>query len=59
MTLMTIDRWRLSAPLVVEAFQKGGTVSLAGSPEHFGDFIRSEIAKYADVIHKAGITAEG
>ena len=49
----------LAAPLVVEAFQKGGIVSLAGSPEHFGDFIRSEIAKYADVIHKAGITAEG
>ncbi len=48
----------LQAPTVVQAFQEGGIVSLAGNPERFAAFIRSETDKYAQVIRKAGITAE-
>ena len=48
----------LQAPAVVQAFQDGGIVSLAGSSDQFAGFIRSEIDKYAQVIRKAGITAE-
>ena len=47
----------LQAPAVVQAFQDGGIVSLAGSSDQFAGFIRSEIDKYAQVIRKAGITA--
>ncbi len=48
----------LAGPVVTEAFHKGGIASLSGSPEQFAAFIRSEIAKYGDVIRKAGIEAE-
>ena len=48
----------LQSPSVVQAFQDGGIVSLAASPERFTSFIRSETDKYAQVIRKAGITAE-
>jgi len=48
----------LLAPAVVQAFQDGGIASLAGTPERFAAFIRSETDKYAQVIRKAGITAE-
>ncbi|MEN9888066.1 MAG: hypothetical protein RL559_103 [Pseudomonadota bacterium] len=48
----------LQAPAVVQAFADGGIVSLAASPERFAAFIRSETDKYAQVIRKAGITAE-
>jgi tripartite-type tricarboxylate transporter receptor subunit TctC len=46
-----------SAP-VAEAFQKGGIASLARTPEQFGQFIRSEIDKYAAVIRQAGISLD-
>ena len=49
----------LAAPAVVEAFQKGGIASLSGTPAQFAAFIQSEIARYADVIRRANITAEG
>ncbi|NML42373.1 tripartite tricarboxylate transporter substrate binding protein [Ramlibacter sp. G-1-2-2] len=49
----------LAAPAVLEAFQKGGIASLSGSPAQFADFIQSEIARYAEVIRRANITAEG
>jgi tripartite-type tricarboxylate transporter receptor subunit TctC len=48
----------LQAPAVVQAFQEGGIASLAGTSERFAAFIRSETDKYAQVIRKAGITAE-
>lgn len=48
----------LLAPTVVQAFQEGGIVSMAANPERFAAFIRSETDKYAQVIRKAGITAE-
>ena len=48
----------LQAPAVLQAFQEGGIASLAGTPDRFAVFIRSETDKYAQVIRKAGITAE-
>ena len=48
----------LQAHAVVQAFADGGIVSLAATPERFAAFIRSETDKYAQVIRKAGITAE-
>jgi tripartite-type tricarboxylate transporter receptor subunit TctC len=49
----------MQAPTVVDAFRKGGIAAKSGTPAQFADFIKSEIARYAEVIHKAGITAEG
>ncbi|RYZ13108.1 MAG: tripartite tricarboxylate transporter substrate binding protein [Comamonadaceae bacterium] len=49
----------LASPAVIEAFQKGGIASLSGTLESFAAFVRSEIAKYGDVIRKAGIQSEG
>ena len=49
----------LAAPAVVEAFQKGGIASMSGSPAQFADFIQAEIARYAQVIRRANISAEG
>lgn len=49
----------LASPAVMEAFQKGGIASLSGTPAQFGDFIRSETARYAEVIRRANISAEG
>jgi tripartite-type tricarboxylate transporter receptor subunit TctC len=48
----------LDAPAVVEAFQKGGIASLAGSSGRFGEFIQTEIKRYAEVIQRAKIVAE-
>jgi tripartite-type tricarboxylate transporter receptor subunit TctC len=48
----------LQAPAVQQAFQEGGIASLASSPEKFAQFVRTEIDKYAQVIRKAGITAD-
>lgn len=49
----------LASPAVKEAFAKGGIASLSGTPAQFADFIRSEIAKYAEVIRHGNITLEG
>lgn len=49
----------LAAPAVKEAFAKGGIASLSGTPAQFADFIKSEIAKYAEVIRKGNISLEG
>ncbi len=48
----------MQSPAVVEAFQKGGIAARSGTPEQFADFIRSEIVRYAEVIRRAGITAD-
>jgi tripartite-type tricarboxylate transporter receptor subunit TctC len=48
----------LKAPAVVQAFQEGGIAALPGPPERFAAFIQSETEKYAQVIRRAGITAE-
>ncbi len=49
----------LASPAVIEAFHKGGIASLSDTPEQFAAFIKSEIAKYGDVIRRAHIEAEG
>ena len=49
----------LASPAVVQAFHQGGIASLSGTPDSFAAFIRSEVARYADVIHKANIQLEG
>jgi tripartite-type tricarboxylate transporter receptor subunit TctC len=48
----------LASPAVLEAFQKGGIASLSGTPAQFADFIQAEIARYAEVIRRAHITAD-
>ena len=40
---------------LTEAFTRGGIASLSGTPAQFADFIRSEIAKYAEIARKADI----
>lgn len=45
----------IALPDVKGLFQKSGLLPRGGTPEHFGEFIRSEIDKYAHVIKKAGI----
>jgi tripartite-type tricarboxylate transporter receptor subunit TctC len=49
----------LASPVVMAALQKVGIASLAGTPTQFAEFIQSEIARYAEVIRRAHITAEG
>jgi tripartite-type tricarboxylate transporter receptor subunit TctC len=49
----------LASPAVLEAFQKGGIASLSATPAQFADFIQSEIGRYAEVIRRSNITAEG
>ncbi len=48
----------LKAPAVAEALHKGGIADRSGTPAQFGEFIQSEIARYAQVIRQAGITQE-
>ena len=48
----------LQAPAVVQAFQDGGIVSLAGSSDQFAGFVRSEIDKYAQVVRQANINLD-
>lgn len=53
-----INKALASAP-VADAFRTGGIASLSGTPRQFAEFIQAEIARYADVIQRARITAEG
>ena len=46
----------LRAPTVAAAFRQGGIAAQGGSPEAFAAFLRSEVAKYAKVIHESNIT---
>jgi tripartite-type tricarboxylate transporter receptor subunit TctC len=43
---------------VVDAFRKGGIVSLASEPEQFASFLETEVARYAKVIREADIRAD-
>jgi tripartite-type tricarboxylate transporter receptor subunit TctC len=49
----------LNSNSVLEVFQKGGIASLSGSPMQFAEFIQLEIRRYAEIIRRANITAEG
>jgi len=46
----------LASSTVAEAFQRGGIAPMPGTPQQFAAFIKTEIAKYADIIRKGGIT---
>ncbi len=46
----------LATSTVAEAFQRGGIAAMPGTPKQFAVFIKAEIAKYADIIRKGGIT---
>jgi tripartite-type tricarboxylate transporter receptor subunit TctC len=48
----------LAAPDLRERFAGAGIEPLTSTPEHFGNFIRSETVRYAKVIKDAGITPE-
>jgi tripartite-type tricarboxylate transporter receptor subunit TctC len=48
----------MSAPDVKERFFKTGTEIVAGSPDDFAAFIKSETAKWTKVIRDAGIHAD-
>lgn len=48
----------MKAPALMEAFQKGGIAARTGTPAQFAEYIDSEITRYAEVIKKAGITAD-
>jgi tripartite-type tricarboxylate transporter receptor subunit TctC len=45
----------LSLPEVRDTLAKRGLDPIPSTPERFGDFIRSEIAKYARIVKDAGI----
>jgi tripartite-type tricarboxylate transporter receptor subunit TctC len=48
----------LASPAILDAFKKGGIASLSGTPAQFADFIQAEIARYAEVIHRAHISVD-
>lgn len=48
----------MKAPALMAAFQKGGIEAKTGTPAQFAEYIDSEITRYAEVIKKAGITAD-
>jgi len=48
----------LKAPEMIESLGTQGLEAAGGTPEKFGAFIKSEIAKYAKVVKAAGIRAE-
>lgn len=47
----------LSDPATAKAMVAAGR-NLPGSPEAFGAFVRGEVAKWRDVIKKAGVKLE-
>jgi tripartite-type tricarboxylate transporter receptor subunit TctC len=48
----------LTSPGVKERFGKVGVDVVADSPEHFSQFLKSEVARWAKVIQDAGIKAD-
>ncbi len=48
----------LQSPTVTEKFAAMGSTIVGGTPEHFAEHMRSEIAKWGKVIKTAGIRAE-
>ena len=59
-----IDRWNgelvkiMHAPELKEKLAATGTDPLTSTPEEFAAYIKSEIAKWGDVIRKAGVKAD-
>ena len=48
----------LASPRCSRPSRRAASRRCRGSPAQFADFIQSEIARYADVIRRANITAE-
>jgi tripartite-type tricarboxylate transporter receptor subunit TctC len=48
----------LQTPAIQEPFAAGGSVVTGGTPEQFGDYLKSELAKFARLVKDAGIKAE-
>jgi tripartite-type tricarboxylate transporter receptor subunit TctC len=48
----------LAQPAVSEKLVEMGVVTAAGTPEQFGEFLKSETDKWADVIKRSGIRAD-
>jgi tripartite-type tricarboxylate transporter receptor subunit TctC len=48
----------LSSADVKERFGKMGVDVVAGTPEHFGGFLKSEVDRWARVVKDAGIKAD-
>jgi len=48
----------LKSPAMIESLNTQGLEAAGGTPEQFGVFIKSEIAKYAKVVKAAGIHVE-
>jgi len=48
----------LTSAEVKERFAKMGVDVVAGTPEQFGQFLKSEVARWAKVVHDAGIKAD-
>lgn len=48
----------LTSTEVKERFSKMGVEVVAGTPGHFGDYLKSEVSRWAQVIKDAGIKAD-
>jgi tripartite-type tricarboxylate transporter receptor subunit TctC len=48
----------LTSPEVKERITKSGVDVVAGSPEHFSGFLKSEVARWAKVVQEANIKAD-
>ncbi|HYH42142.1 MAG TPA: tripartite tricarboxylate transporter substrate binding protein [Burkholderiales bacterium] len=48
----------LASPDLIERLAGAGVEPLTNTPEQFSDFLRSEIARFAGVVKKAGLTPE-
>lgn len=48
----------MASPALLERFKALGVEPAGGTPEHFAAYVRKEIAKWAEVVKKAGIKAE-
>ena len=51
-------RKMMAAPEIKERLAAMGTEPLTSTPEEFGAYIKREIAKWGDVVRKAGLRAE-
>jgi tripartite-type tricarboxylate transporter receptor subunit TctC len=48
----------LTSPQVKERFAKMGVEVVAGTPAEFSEFLKAEVARWAKVVHDAGIKAD-
>ena len=48
----------LTSAEVKERFGKMGVEVVAGTPEHFSGFLKSEVERWAKVVRDAGIKAD-